>query len=134
MNTDARGGASAVGEEEMEDHVEMEQDSRSNVAMLAARGTFIAGTAAVTVTEARHSTKRHRADENVSEDFLHRRIQDYGLVCPERAKNLVWCFFQKFGSKKMCGVFWRSDARSSCRMMRRSGSSLFILLNPTHCC
>ena len=104
MNTDARGGASAVGEEEMEDHVEMEQDSRSNVAMLAARGTFIAGTAAVTVTEARHSTKRHRADENVSEDFLHRRIQDYGLVCPERAKNLVWCFFQKFGSKKLKGA------------------------------
>ena len=36
--------------------------------------------------------------------------------------------------KRLCGVFWRSDARSSCRMMRRSGSSLFILLNPTHCC
>jgi hypothetical protein len=35
----------------------MEQHSRSNVAMLAARGTFIAGTAAVTVTEARYSTK-----------------------------------------------------------------------------
>ena len=104
MSTDARGGASAEGEEEMEDHVEMEQDSRSNVAMLAARGTFIVGTAAVTVTEARHSTKRHRADENVSEDCLHRRIQDYGLVCPERAKNLVWCFFQKFGSKKLKGA------------------------------
>jgi hypothetical protein len=28
----------------MEDHVEMGQHSRSNVAMLAARGTFIAGT------------------------------------------------------------------------------------------
>jgi hypothetical protein len=42
MSTDTRGGASAEGEEEMEDHVEMEQDSRSNVAMLAARGTFIA--------------------------------------------------------------------------------------------
>ena len=104
MSTDARGGASAEGEEEMEDHVEMEQDSRSNVAMLAARGTFIVGTAAVTVTEARHSTKRHRADENVSEDCLHRRIQDYGLVCPERAKNLVWCFFQKFGSKTLKGA------------------------------
>jgi hypothetical protein len=33
---DARGGASTVGEEEMEDHVEMEQDSHSNVTMLAA--------------------------------------------------------------------------------------------------
>ena len=41
----------------MEDNVEMEQHSRSNVAMLAARGTFIVGTAAVTVTEARYSTK-----------------------------------------------------------------------------
>jgi hypothetical protein len=53
------GGASAEGEEEIEDHVEMQQHSRSNVAMLAARGTFIAGTAAVpvTVTEARYSTK-----------------------------------------------------------------------------
>jgi hypothetical protein len=40
----------------------------------------------------------------VSEDFLHRHIQDYGLVCPERAKNLVWCFFQKFGSKKLKGA------------------------------
>ena len=41
----------------MEDHVEMEQHSRRNVAMLAARGTFFAGTAAVTVTEGRYSTK-----------------------------------------------------------------------------
>jgi hypothetical protein len=41
----------------MEDHVEMERHSRSNVAMLEARGTFIAGTAAVPVTEARYSTK-----------------------------------------------------------------------------
>jgi hypothetical protein len=93
-----------MGEEEMEDHVEMEEDSHGNVTILPTRGTFIAGTTAVTVTEVRHSTKRHRADENVSEDFLYRHIQDYGLVCPERAKNLVWYFFQKFGSKKFKGA------------------------------
>ena len=88
----------------MEDHVEMEQDSTSNVTMLTVRGTFMTDTADGTVTETRNSTNRHRADENVSEDCLHRRIQDYGLVCPERAKNLVWCFFQKFGSKELKGA------------------------------
>jgi hypothetical protein len=95
----ARGGASAAGEEQLEDHVEMQQDSTSNVEMLAARGTFIAGTADGTLTEARHSTKRHRAAENLSEDLLNRHIQDYGLVSPERAKNLVLCFFQNYVSK-----------------------------------
>ncbi len=39
------GGASTAGEEEMEDDAEMEDDSTSNVPMLAAGGTFIAGTA-----------------------------------------------------------------------------------------
>jgi hypothetical protein len=89
----------------MEDQVETEQDSTSHVAMLAGRGTFIAGTAdgLGTVTQARHSTKRHRAAVNVSEDLLNRLIQDYGLVCPERAKNVVWFFFKKFGSKKVNG-------------------------------
>ena len=40
----------------MEDHVEMEQDSTSNVTMFVVRGTFIEGTADGTVTEGRHST------------------------------------------------------------------------------
>jgi len=101
--TGVRGGSSEVGEEEMEEHVEMEQDSTSNVAMLAARGTFIAGTADGTNTEARQSTKRHRAAEHLSEDLLNRHIQDYGLVSPEQAKNFVWCFFQKYGSKELKG-------------------------------
>ncbi len=83
---------------------EMEAESTSNVPMLAAGGTFIPGTADTTVTEVRHSTKRHRACENVSEDLLNRHIQDYGLFCPERAKNLVWCFFQKYGSKNLKSV------------------------------
>ncbi len=82
------GGASTAGEEEMEDDKEMEDDSTSNVPMLAAGGTFIAGTADGTVTEARQSSKRHRAAENMSEDLLNRRIQDYGLISPERAKIL----------------------------------------------
>jgi hypothetical protein len=101
----ARGGASAAGDEEMEDQVETEQDSTSHVAMLAGRGTFIAGTAdgLGTVTQARHSAKRHRAAVNVSEDLLNRLIQDYGLVSPERTKNVVWFFFKKFGSKKLNG-------------------------------
>ena len=85
----------------MEDREEMEVESTSNVPMLAAGGTFIAGTADTTVTEVRHSTKRHRACENVSEDLLNRRIQDYGLVSPERAKNLVWYFFKKYGTKHL---------------------------------
>ena len=38
---------------------------------------------------------------NVSEDLLNRQIQDYGLVSPERAKNLVWYFFKKYGTKKI---------------------------------
>jgi len=66
----AQGRASGAGGEEMEDREEMEAESTSNVPMLAADGTFIAGTADTTVTEVRHSTKRHRACENVSEDLL----------------------------------------------------------------
>jgi len=89
----ARGGAYTEGEEDMEDHVEMEQDSTSNVTMLATDGTFIPGMADGTVTEVSHSTKYHRSAENMSEDLLNRLIQDYGLVSPERAKNLVWCFW-----------------------------------------
>ena len=97
----ATGGASTAGEEEMEDDAEMDDDSRSNVPMLAAGGTFIAGTADGTVTDARHRAKRQRAAVKVSEDVLNRQIQDYGLVSPERAKNFVWCFFKKYGSKKL---------------------------------
>ena len=63
--------------------------------VLAAGGTFIAVTADGTVTEARQSSNRHRAAENMSEDLLNRHIQDYGLVSPERTKNLVWYFFKK---------------------------------------
>ena len=104
MSTGARGGDLGEGNEEMQDHVEMEEDSTSNVPMLAASGTFIAGTADGTVTGARHQAKRQRAAVNVSEDLLNRQIQDYGLVSPERAKNVVWCFFKKYGSKNLQGV------------------------------
>ena len=100
----AQGRASGAGGEEMEDCEEMDAESTSNVPMLAAGGTFIAGTADTTVTEIRHCTKRHRACENESEDLLNRHIHDYGLYCPERAKNLVWCFFQKYGSKNLKSV------------------------------
>jgi hypothetical protein len=68
----------------MENHVEMEEDSTGTVPMLPAHGTFIGGTVDGTVTEVRHSTKRYRATENMSEDLLSRHIQDYGLVSPER--------------------------------------------------
>jgi hypothetical protein len=57
----------------MEEDMEIEEESSSTVAMPAARGTFIAGTADGTVT----------------------------LVSPERAKNLVWFYFKKYGSKKL---------------------------------
>jgi hypothetical protein len=59
-------------EEEMEDHEEMEEDSNSNVPMLAPRGTFIPDTKDGTVTGARHSAKRHRVvvRVNLSSDNL----------------------------------------------------------------
>ncbi len=71
------------------DHTEMEKDSTSNVPIVTTDGTFITGTADVTVTECRYSTKRHRAAENVSDDLLNRHILEYGLVSPERAKNVL---------------------------------------------
>jgi len=101
MSTGAPGGASTTGEEEMEDDGEMEDDSSSNVSMLVSDGTFIVGTTDGTVTEVRQSRKRLRAAENMSEDLLNRHIQDYGLVSPERAKNLVWYFFKKYGTKHL---------------------------------
>ena len=93
------------GDEEMEDQVETEQDSTSHVAMLAGRGTFIAGTAdgLGTVTQARHSAKRHRAAVNVSEDLFNRLIQDYGLVSPERPN----------GPKMLCGSSSRNSVPRS---------------------
>ena len=103
MSTLAQGGASTAGDEEMEDHEEMEEDSTSNMQMLAAGGTFITGTSDGTVTQARDSAKRRRADVNVSENLRNQQIQDYGLVSPERAKNVLWCFFKKDGSKKLKG-------------------------------
>ncbi len=68
----------------------MEEDSTSKVPMLPARGTFIVGTTNGTVTQVRHCEKSQRTVMNVSVDFLNRQIQDYGLVSPERAKNVVW--------------------------------------------
>jgi hypothetical protein len=50
------------------DHVQMEEDSTSNVSILTGDGTFIPDTTDVTVTEVSHSTKYHRDVENVSED------------------------------------------------------------------
>ena len=97
----ATGGASTAGEEEIEDDAEMEDDSTSKVSMLPAGGTFIAGTTDGTVSEVRYSSKRYHTAENMSEDLLNRHIQDYGLVSPERAKNLVWYFFKKYGTKKL---------------------------------
>ena len=52
-----QGGASAADDEEMEDHEEMEEDSNTNMQMLAARGTLIAGMADGTVTQTRDSAK-----------------------------------------------------------------------------
>ena len=71
-----RGGSSEAGDEEMEDQVEMEETSTSNVGMLPGRGTFMEGTTDGTVTQARDSARRHRTVVNVSEDLLNRRIQD----------------------------------------------------------
>ena len=45
---------------QQEMQMEMEEDSRSTVAIPAVRGTFIVGTADGTVTEARNSQKRQR--------------------------------------------------------------------------
>ena len=97
----AEGGESVAGEEEMEDNEEMEKDSSSNVSILTPRGTCIPVTQDGTVTGTRHSSRRHRSVVNVSEDLLNRQIQDYWLVSPERAKNVVWSLFKKYGSKKI---------------------------------
>jgi hypothetical protein len=99
----ARGGASAAGEKQLEDHVEMQQDSTSKVSMLAARGTFIASTADGTNTEARHSTKRHRAAEHLSEDLLNRHIKIMGWSLPN-------------GPKILCGVSSRNTVPRSSRV------------------
>jgi hypothetical protein len=104
MSTGARGGELEEDDEEIEDLVEMEEDSTSNVTMFAANGTFMEGTTDGTVTEARYQPKSQRIDVNVSEDLLNRQIQDYGLVSPERVKNVVRSFFKKYGSKKIQGV------------------------------
>ncbi len=87
----------------MQDHVEMEEDSTSNVPMLAASGTFITGTADGTITEARHHVKRQRAAVYVSEDLLNRQIQDYGLSLPN-------------GPKMLCGASSRNTVPRSFRV------------------
>ncbi len=81
----------------------MGEDSTSRVSMLAAGGTFIAGTADALVATARATKHRKNASEHVSEDLLNRQIQVHGLVSPERAKNVVWFFFRKYNSKKLEG-------------------------------
>ncbi len=45
MSAGSSGGASGAREEEMEEEMEIEEGSSRTVAMPAARGTFIAGTA-----------------------------------------------------------------------------------------
>jgi hypothetical protein len=89
MSPGGRGGVYAAGEEEIQDHVEIEEDSTGTVPILPARGTFIGVTADGTVTEARYSTNRYRAAENMSEDLLNRHIQDYGLVSPEKSCTVL---------------------------------------------
>jgi len=63
---------------------------------------------AVLSLRARQTVRLHkpgilRSAVSVSEDLLNRQIQDYGLVSPERATKFVWCFFKKYGSKKLKG-------------------------------
>jgi hypothetical protein len=43
------------------------------------------------VREVRVSSKQKHASVKVTEDLLNRRIQVYGLVTPERSKNVVLC-------------------------------------------
>ena len=44
-----------------------------------------------TVREVRVSSKQKHTSVKVTEDLLNRRIQVYGLVTPERSKNVVLC-------------------------------------------
>ena len=83
-------GAYVSGYEEMEDNEGMEEDSTINVKMLVGHGTFIVDTTDGTVTDTSHRPKVQRPVVKVSEDVLNRQIQDYGLVSPERVKNVVW--------------------------------------------
>jgi hypothetical protein len=101
MSAGSSGGASGSREEEMEEEMEIEEGSNRTVSMPAARGTFMAGTADGTVSEGRNSQKRQSTPVNVSEDLLNRQIHEYGLVSPERAKNLVWSYLKKYGRKNL---------------------------------
>ncbi len=95
MNTGTQVGPSDVGEEEMEDHVEMEEDSTSNVQKLETHGTFIVDTTDGTVTETRYFTKRWRPSEKVSEDLLNQHItwvsmnEDLSLLRKIRSLKIV---------------------------------------------
>jgi hypothetical protein len=91
-----------MGDEEMEDHEEMEEDSTSNVKILETHGTCIYGNG----HDRRYGyrkvyTKSQLPPVNVSEDSLNQQIQDYVLVSSERTKNVVWWFFKKYGCKKL---------------------------------
>ena len=61
----------ASGEEEMENHEEMEEDSTSKVSMFVGHGTFMSVSEDGTVTEIRNSTNRQRVVVNVSEDVCY---------------------------------------------------------------
>ncbi len=70
----------------------------------------------------------HLVTENMSEDLLNRHIQDYGMFSFERAKNLVWYFFKKYGINSIVKITFSScHSKSSVRSTRRTRTDVVIV-------
>ena len=65
------------------------------------QGTFIAGTAETTVNGTRTPAQKTTRTAFLNEDVLNRRILDYGLISPPKAKNVVCHFFSKYNPHKL---------------------------------
>ena len=74
---------------------------QSETTMDQSQGTFIAGTAEPTVNGTRTAAQKTVRTAFLNEDALNRRIADYGLISPVKAKNVVWHFFRKYNPRKL---------------------------------
>jgi hypothetical protein len=77
----------------------MDEEQISDEGITTGHGTFVAHTG--DVRGHRSGAKHHMSSGKVTEDTLMRRIDTYGLVSPTKAKNVVRCFFRKYGIKKI---------------------------------
>ena len=92
-------GAHDVAEASTGDDEAMQEQSETT--MDQSQGTFIAGTAEPTVNGTRTAAQKTVRTAFLNEDALNRRIADYGLISPVKAKNVVWHFFRKYNPRKL---------------------------------